>query len=81
MINTGMFPNVKPRSVCFRILCKIYHGFYSRRIVNINFFLFYRLVPALKPEYVAEEIVFGILTNKINVTLPDSANYILPLKK
>ncbi|XP_044007193.1 estradiol 17-beta-dehydrogenase 11-like, partial [Aphidius gifuensis] len=39
-----------------------------------------RLIPALEPEYVAEEIVFGILTNKINVTLPGSANYMLPLK-
>ncbi|XP_066588097.1 estradiol 17-beta-dehydrogenase 11-like [Prorops nasuta] len=39
-----------------------------------------RLMSMLQPEYVAEEIVHGILTNQINVTLPSSVRYLLPLK-
>ncbi|XP_015606795.1 short-chain dehydrogenase/reductase family 16C member 6 [Cephus cinctus] len=39
-----------------------------------------RLLPMLEPEYVAEEIVAGILTNQINVTLPGSVRFLLPLK-
>lgn len=34
----------------------------------------------LEPEYVAEQIVSGILTNKVNVVLPASVRYLLPLK-
>ncbi|XP_046750390.1 short-chain dehydrogenase/reductase family 16C member 6-like isoform X1 [Diprion similis] len=39
-----------------------------------------RLLPMLEPEYVAEEIVAGILTNQVNVVLPGSVRYLLPLK-
>ncbi|XP_063975093.1 short-chain dehydrogenase/reductase family 16C member 6 [Diachasmimorpha longicaudata] len=39
-----------------------------------------RLMPQLEPEYVAEEVVQGILTDQINVTLPASIRYFLPLK-
>lgn len=35
----------------------------------------------LEPEYVAEEIVSAILTNEINVTMPRSTRYLLPLKR
>lgn len=34
----------------------------------------------LEPDYVAEEIVAGILTNQVNVVLPSSVRYLLPLK-
>lgn len=34
----------------------------------------------LEPEEVAEETVQAILTNQINVTLPHSVRYFLPLK-
>ncbi|XP_012282893.1 short-chain dehydrogenase/reductase family 16C member 6 [Orussus abietinus] len=39
-----------------------------------------RLMPMLDPEYVAEEVISGILTNAVNVTLPASVRYLLPLK-
>ncbi|XP_057326445.1 short-chain dehydrogenase/reductase family 16C member 6-like isoform X2 [Microplitis mediator] len=39
-----------------------------------------RLLPMLEPEYVADEVVAGILTNQINVTMPISTKYFLPLK-
>ncbi|KAK2580916.1 hypothetical protein KPH14_005985 [Odynerus spinipes] len=39
-----------------------------------------RLIKMLEPEYVAEEVVKGILLNKVNVTLPNSARILLPLK-
>lgn len=35
----------------------------------------------LEPEYVANEVVAGILTNQINVTMPLSTKYFLPLKR
>lgn len=34
----------------------------------------------LEPDYVAEEVVSGILVNQINVVLPGSVRYLLPLK-
>ncbi|KAH0567140.1 short-chain dehydrogenase/reductase family 16C member 6-like isoform X1 [Cotesia glomerata] len=39
-----------------------------------------RLLPMLEPEYVANEVIAGILTNQINVTMPLSTKYFLPLK-
>nr|XP_012150954.1 PREDICTED: estradiol 17-beta-dehydrogenase 11-like isoform X1 [Megachile rotundata] len=39
-----------------------------------------RLMPMLEPDYVAEEVVSGILVNQINVVLPGSVRYLLPLK-
>ncbi|XP_034175829.2 estradiol 17-beta-dehydrogenase 11 [Osmia lignaria lignaria] len=39
-----------------------------------------RLMPMLEPEYVAEEVVSGILVNQINVVLPGTVRYLLPLK-
>ncbi|XP_011303308.1 short-chain dehydrogenase/reductase family 16C member 6 isoform X2 [Fopius arisanus] len=39
-----------------------------------------RLLPQLEPEYVAEEVVQGILTDQVNVTLPSSVKYFVPLK-
>ncbi|KAG8037686.1 hypothetical protein G9C98_005897 [Cotesia typhae] len=39
-----------------------------------------RLLPMLEPEYVANEVIAGILTNQINVTMPLSIKYFLPLK-
>nr|XP_034175829.1 estradiol 17-beta-dehydrogenase 11 [Osmia lignaria] len=39
-----------------------------------------RLMPMLEPEYVAEEVVSGILVNQINVVLPGAVRYLLPLK-
>lgn len=34
----------------------------------------------LEPDYVAEEVVSGILVNQINVVLPGTVRYLLPLK-
>ena len=34
----------------------------------------------LEPDYVAEKVVAGVLTNEVNVTLPASTMYLLPLK-
>lgn len=34
----------------------------------------------LEPDYVAEEVVKGILLNKVNVTLPNIVRLLLPLK-
>ncbi|XP_043673685.1 estradiol 17-beta-dehydrogenase 11 isoform X1 [Vespula pensylvanica] len=39
-----------------------------------------RLMKMLEPEYVAEEVVKGILLDKVNVTLPNSVRLLLPLK-
>ncbi|XP_043495174.1 estradiol 17-beta-dehydrogenase 11 [Polistes fuscatus] len=39
-----------------------------------------RLMEMLEPEYVAEEVITGILLNKVNVTLPNSVRLLLPLK-
>ncbi|XP_076669935.1 estradiol 17-beta-dehydrogenase 11 [Andrena cerasifolii] len=39
-----------------------------------------RLLPMLEPDYVAEEVVSGILVNQVNVVLPGSLRYLLPLK-
>ncbi|XP_012258803.1 short-chain dehydrogenase/reductase family 16C member 6-like [Athalia rosae] len=39
-----------------------------------------RLLPMLEPDFVAEEIVAGILTNQVNVVLPGSVRYLIPLK-
>ncbi|XP_053998996.1 estradiol 17-beta-dehydrogenase 11 isoform X2 [Hylaeus anthracinus] len=39
-----------------------------------------RLMPMLEPDYVADEIVSGILVNQINVVLPGIVRYLLPLK-
>ncbi|XP_076167250.1 estradiol 17-beta-dehydrogenase 11 isoform X2 [Ptiloglossa arizonensis] len=39
-----------------------------------------RLMPMLEPDYVAEEVVSGILLNQINVVLPWTIRYLLPLK-
>ncbi|XP_015191499.1 PREDICTED: estradiol 17-beta-dehydrogenase 11 [Polistes dominula] len=39
-----------------------------------------RLMKMLEPEYVAEEVITGILLNKVNVTLPNSIRLFLPLK-
>lgn len=37
-------------------------------------------MPMLEPDYVAEEVVSGILLNQINVVLPWTIRYLLPLK-
>ena len=34
----------------------------------------------LEPEYVAQEVVSGILVNQVIVVLPGSVRYLLPLK-
>lgn len=39
-----------------------------------------RLIPMLEPEYVAEEVVLGILVDQVNVMLPASVRHLLPLK-
>lgn len=39
-----------------------------------------RLMKMLEPEYVAEEVVKGLLMNKENVVLPECAKFLLPLK-
>ncbi|XP_043270140.1 estradiol 17-beta-dehydrogenase 11-like isoform X2 [Venturia canescens] len=39
-----------------------------------------RLMPMLEPDYVARQIVDGILTNQVNVTLPISTKFFMPLK-
>ncbi|XP_003399292.1 estradiol 17-beta-dehydrogenase 11 [Bombus terrestris] len=39
-----------------------------------------RLMPMLEPEYVAQEVVSGILLNQVIVVLPGSVRYLLPLK-
>lgn len=39
-----------------------------------------RLMPMLEPEYVAEEVVAGILTNEISIILPNSIKYLMPFK-
>lgn len=39
-----------------------------------------RLIPMLEPEFVAQEIVSGILVNQVIVILPGSVRYLLPLK-
>lgn len=39
-----------------------------------------RLIPMLEPDYVAEEVVAGILTNQVLVTLPSSMKYLFSLK-
>lgn len=40
----------------------------------------FRLMPMLQPEYVAQEIVSGILLNQVVVVLPGSVRFLLPLK-
>ncbi|KAK0081002.1 hypothetical protein PV326_007901 [Microctonus aethiopoides] len=63
-----------------------YHGIHTTLIcpyfINTNMFpgVKPRLIAMLEPEYVAEEIVSAILTNEINVTMPRSTRYLLPLK-
>lgn len=37
-------------------------------------------LPMLQPEYVAQEIVSGILLNQAVVVLPGSVRFLLPLK-
>ncbi|XP_033313424.1 estradiol 17-beta-dehydrogenase 11 [Bombus bifarius] len=39
-----------------------------------------RLMPMLEPEYVAQEVVSGILLNQVIIVLPGSVRYLLPLK-
>ncbi|XP_076243951.1 short-chain dehydrogenase/reductase family 16C member 6 [Calliopsis andreniformis] len=39
-----------------------------------------RLLEMLEPEHVAEEVTLGILANQVNVVLPASVRYLLPLK-
>lgn len=39
-----------------------------------------RLMPMLEPEYVAQEVVSGILLNQVVVVLPGSIRFLLPLK-
>lgn len=39
-----------------------------------------RLMPMLEPEYVAQEVVSGILLNQVVVVLPGSVRFLLPLK-
>ncbi|KAK0178538.1 hypothetical protein PV327_007419 [Microctonus hyperodae] len=63
-----------------------YHGIHTTLVcpyfINTTMFpgVKPRLIAMLEPEYVAEEIVSAILTNEINVTLPRSTRYLLPLK-
>lgn len=42
--------------------------------------MIYRLMPMLEPEYVAQEVVSGILLNQVIIVLPGSVRYLLPLK-
>lgn len=37
-------------------------------------------MPMLEPEYVAQEVVSGILLNQVVVVLPGSVRFLLPLK-
>lgn len=37
-------------------------------------------MPMLEPEYVAEEVVAGVLTNDIWIVLPKIIKYMLPFK-
>ncbi|XP_076766781.1 estradiol 17-beta-dehydrogenase 11 [Xylocopa sonorina] len=50
----------------------------------INTGMFYgvepRLMPMLEPEYVAQQVVSGILVNEVFVVLPGAVRYLLPLK-
>ncbi|XP_050448681.1 estradiol 17-beta-dehydrogenase 11-like isoform X1 [Cataglyphis hispanica] len=39
-----------------------------------------RLMPMLKPEYVAERVVAGVLTNEMLIVLPNFIKYFLPFK-
>jgi len=39
-----------------------------------------RLMPMLEPEYVAEEIVAGVLANETLIILPNILKYVLPFK-
>ncbi|XP_043264540.1 estradiol 17-beta-dehydrogenase 11 [Colletes gigas] len=39
-----------------------------------------RLMPMLEPDYVADQVVSGILVNQINIVLPGAVRYLLPLK-
>ncbi|XP_072751948.1 estradiol 17-beta-dehydrogenase 11 [Anoplolepis gracilipes] len=39
-----------------------------------------RLMPMLEPEYVAERVIAGILTNEMLIVLPNIIKYLLPLK-
>lgn len=38
-------------------------------------------MPMLEPEYVAEEIVAGVLTNETLIVLPNILKYLLPFKR
>jgi len=37
-------------------------------------------MPILEPEYVAERVVAGILTNEMFIVLPNIIKYLLPFK-
>jgi len=40
----------------------------------------YRFMPMLEPEYVADEVIAGILTNEMLIILPSIIKYMLSLK-
>lgn len=40
-----------------------------------------RLMPMLEPEYVAEEVVAGVLANETLIVLPNILRYLLPFKR
>ena len=65
------------------MLIKICHVFFVRvdDQNNLNLNDFFRLLKPLTPEYVAEEIVVGILTNQMTITLPPSIKFISLLKR
>ncbi|EGI59626.1 hypothetical protein G5I_12218 [Acromyrmex echinatior] len=39
-----------------------------------------RLIPMLEPEYVAEEVIAGVLANEKLIVLPNILRYLLPFK-
>lgn len=63
-----------------------YDGIYTTLVCPyfINTGMFHgvkpRLFPMLEPEYVAQEIISGILVNQALVVMPGSLRYVLPLK-